>query len=148
MIDMQQFTVPQFIDVEDKIIGPITVRQFLILFAAGLLAMVFYKIFDFSLFVFSFIIEAAAAAILAFVRVNGMPFHFFLLNIIETWRKPNLRVWQPGQVREFIYKDAKVESKDTPVTPAFVPKIVTESHLSELALTVDTRGQYRGPKQN
>jgi hypothetical protein len=28
---MQQFVVPQFIDVEDKIIGPISVRQFLTL---------------------------------------------------------------------------------------------------------------------
>ena len=34
---MQQFTVPQFIDVEPKIIGPITTRQFLIFLAAGLM---------------------------------------------------------------------------------------------------------------
>ena len=28
---MDRFVVPQFIDVEDKIFGPVTVRQFLIL---------------------------------------------------------------------------------------------------------------------
>lgn len=144
---MQQFTVPQFIDVEDKIIGPITVRQFLILFAAGLLAMVFYKIFDFSLFIVTFLLEAGMAAVLAFVRINGMPFHFFLLNIVETWRKPSLRVWQPGQIKEFIYNDPKAKPESAPAQ-ARTPKFVSESHLSELALTVDTRGQYRGPKQN
>ncbi|KKS92044.1 MAG: hypothetical protein UV69_C0039G0006, partial [Parcubacteria group bacterium GW2011_GWE2_43_12] len=32
---MQQFVVPQFIDVEDKIIGPITVRQFIIIMVGG-----------------------------------------------------------------------------------------------------------------
>lgn len=29
IIVMQQFTVPQFIDVEDKILGPVTIRQLL-----------------------------------------------------------------------------------------------------------------------
>ena len=47
---MQQFTVPQFIDVENKIIGPITARQFLILLIAAIIVAISYKIFDFSLF--------------------------------------------------------------------------------------------------
>lgn len=38
---MQQFLVPQFIDVENKIIGPLTVRQFVIfLIAAGFIFLV------------------------------------------------------------------------------------------------------------
>ena len=40
---MQMFTVPQFIDVEDKIIGPITTRQFIIcLVGLGLLVLAAY----------------------------------------------------------------------------------------------------------
>jgi hypothetical protein len=144
---MQQFTVPQFIDVEDKIVGPITVRQFLILFSAGLLSMVLYKIFVFTVFVFLFIIILAVSSVLAFVKVNGMPFHFFMLNIASTWRKPNLRVWQPGQVREFVYEDPKSKAKKEAEKIIPRAKPISESHLSELALTVDTRGQYRGPNQ-
>ena len=48
---MQQFTVPQFIDVEDKILGPISVRQFLIMLGGGLFAFVAYKVADFALFI-------------------------------------------------------------------------------------------------
>ena len=50
---MQQFTVPQFIDVEDKIIGPITTRQFVIMLAGFTLIGISYKLFDFSFIKFS-----------------------------------------------------------------------------------------------
>lgn len=43
---MLQFTVPQFIDVEDKIIGTITVRQFIILLVAAILIAVSYRVLD------------------------------------------------------------------------------------------------------
>ncbi len=49
---MAQYVVPQFITVEDKILGPITVRQFLILLVDTGLMFIFYKIFDFSLFLY------------------------------------------------------------------------------------------------
>ena len=39
-----QFIVPQFIDVEDKIIGPVTTRQFVVLLAAGAMIVIDYQI--------------------------------------------------------------------------------------------------------
>ena len=48
---MQQFTVPQFIDVEDKVIGPITVRQFIIMLAGFLAIAICYKLLDFAAFI-------------------------------------------------------------------------------------------------
>ena len=54
---MQQFVIPQFIDVEDKIIGPITVRQFIIMLAGGGLVFISYKLSDFTLFLFFFIVN-------------------------------------------------------------------------------------------
>ena len=47
---MQQFVVPQFIDVEDKVIGPVTVRQFLILLVGGGVLFIAYRLSDFTLF--------------------------------------------------------------------------------------------------
>ena len=46
----QRFIVPQFIDAEDKILGPITVRQFIIMIVGGLLIFAAYKLADFGLF--------------------------------------------------------------------------------------------------
>ena len=78
---MQQFTIPQFIDVEDKIFGPITVRQFVIMLACLLLSALAYKLTDFALFLTETILFFAAGGTVAFLRVNGRPFHYFILNI-------------------------------------------------------------------
>jgi len=49
---MDQFVVPQFIDVEDKIFGPVTTRQFVILLIAGLIIFIAFKLADITLFIF------------------------------------------------------------------------------------------------
>ncbi len=80
---MQQFTVPQFIDVEDKIIGPVTTRQFIIMLSGALLIAVCYKLFDFSLFVTVSILIILIFGTFAFIKVNGRPFHLFILNLFR-----------------------------------------------------------------
>jgi hypothetical protein len=143
---MQQFTVPQFIDVEDKIIGPITTRQFLIILADFMLIAVCYKFFDFALFLVSGIFLFVIAGILAFVKINGMPFHYFVLNFIETISRPNLRVWNNaiGRIETFF------ETEGLEAAPAPVPEpggVYTMSRLAELSLIVDTSGSYRGEER-
>lgn len=140
---MQQFTVPQFIDVEDKIIGPITTRQFIILLAAVILAAIGYKIFDFSLFIFSLVIEMTIAGIFAFAKINGRPFHYFILNFIQTIKRPRLRVWNH---RDILVPQMEAENKGEGVeqTTTVKPKQYNKSRLNELALIVDTQGSYRG----
>ena len=90
---MQQFTVPQFIDVEDKIIGPVTARQFIIMLAGFMLIAISYKIFSFNLFIGIGMAIFGTSGTLAFLKINGMPFHFFILNFTQTTRRPGLRVW-------------------------------------------------------
>jgi len=84
---MQQFTVPQFIDVEDKIIGPITVRQFIIMLTGAIIDAICYKLADFSLFVTLTVLIMGSSLIIAFLRINGRPFHFFIFNFFETLKK-------------------------------------------------------------
>ena len=79
---MDQFVVPQFIDVEDKIFGPVTTRQFLILLVAGLMLFTAFKLADTTLFIFLLAVVGGFALILAFVKINGQTFHYFLLNLV------------------------------------------------------------------
>ena len=141
---MQQFVVPQFIDVEAKIIGPITARQFIILLGATLLIALFYRIFDFGLFLATGIPVLIIAAIFAFIKVNGRPFHFFVLNIIQTGRRPNMRVWDHKAVA--IEQEGKVEKvkQDYIVSPK---RAYGQSRLAELSLVVDTTGKYKGERK-
>ena len=80
---MQQFVIPQFIDNEDHVIGPITTRQFIILLAMGFAMFLSYRLLLFTSFLMASVIWAVIGFTLAFATPNGRPFHFFLLNLLH-----------------------------------------------------------------
>jgi len=140
---MQQFTVPQFIDVEDKIIGPVTARQFIIMLSGFLLMAICYKIFDFSLFVMAGILIILTFGTFAFVKINGRPFHFFTLNLIQTLKRTRLRAWNhllgKTEADYEIEEDRQTKQISLPLARRY-----SASRLAELSLIVDTKGAYKG----
>ncbi len=138
---MRQFVVPQFIDVEDKIFGPITTRQFLIVLVAGLILFICYKLADITLFIFLVVVIGGSALILAFVKINGQAFHYFLLNIVQTVKRPSLRIWNKiytnTQLQEYI-KMGKVVVPET-VAPT---QRISYNRIRDLSLTVNTGGYF------
>ena len=139
----QQFVVPQFIDAEAKIIGPITGRQFLILLVGVLFGFLAYRIFlrSIILVIIAEVLIVTASIIFAFAKVNGQPFHYIALNMIQTFRKPRTRVWDKkvsdAEIRANLKKpEAKIE-------PILITKKPLQgSRLSELSLVVNTGGSY------
>lgn len=140
---MQQFTVPQFIDAEDKILGPITTRQFVILLVMVAVLFVEYKLFDFSLFAVTGVITMGLFIVFAFGKVNGRPFHFFLLNIFQSLFLPSLRIWNKNFGKN-IAEDQFDEKNIIKAQPPAVKTRFSSSRLAELSLIVDTKGAYRG----
>ena len=145
-IDMQQFVIPQFIEVEDKILGPITIRQFLIMLVGGLLIFLAFRFGDFALFVTTLIVVGSLTLVVAFVKINGQTFHYFLLNIFATLRKPGLRIWRKS------YHDKELDYLRK--LHAFEVKVVSEQrkaprreHIRDLSLIVNTGGYYRGDEE-
>ena len=139
---MQQFVVPQFIDVEDKIIGPITTRQFIIILAALLLDFVAFKLLTFVFFVIFVLLFTGFAIVLAFAKVNGQAFHYFLLNVLQTWRSPMLRVWFKDASSAEVRKSAESAPKEPPKVEVNKER-PTQSKLSNLTLLINTGGVYK-----
>ena len=86
--------VPQFIDVEDKVFGPFTFKQFIYLVGGAGLAYLSYKIIPFP---FSVPVVAACAGLglaLAFYKLNGRPF----IEVMQYWVlyqfKNKLYIWK------------------------------------------------------
>ena len=139
---MEQTTVPQFIDAEDRILGPITARQFVIMLVAAGMIFVAYKTSDLTLFIIVAIIIGGIAAVLAFYRVNGQPFHLFLLNIARTASRPSLRVWKK-EVRRPPRHAKETKAEQESVAPSIPSHPMVSGHrLGDLALIVDTGGAY------
>ena len=97
-----QFQVPQFIETEDKIVGPLTLRQFLYLAGAGGIAFFFFFFIQTWLWLVLTALLGVIGASLAFVRINGRPLPVILRAALSFYWKPRLFLWQreKGVARE------------------------------------------------
>ena len=79
-----QFPVPQFIDVEDKIIGPFTLKQFGFIFSGGIIILGFFKLLGlgFLFYLLSFPV-AIIFLVLAFASYNGQKLYNFIPTLIK-----------------------------------------------------------------
>ncbi len=123
-----QFEVPQFLDVEDKIFGPLTLKQFLYLAGAGGFSFILFFALQTWLWITCTSVLAVIAAGLAFGKFNGRPIIYTLFSVIKyTWR-PKFYLWQysaPGQ--------------EQPVMHSIEGRQPTGSALKKLLLRLTTR---------
>ncbi|MFH1291771.1 MAG: PrgI family protein [bacterium] len=139
---MDQFVVPQFIEVEDKIFGPVTTRQFIIMLASGLFLFIAYKLADFALFIFLLALIGGSTLIIAFVKINGQPFHYFILNIIQTIRRPSRRIWRRERSKEELNLSRQGVKIDLPESVQR-KRPLSYNRLRDLSLVVNTGGYYK-----
>ena len=143
---MDQFVVPQFIEVEDKIFGPITTRQFVILLVTGLILFAAFKWADTALFIFLAVLIGGLALVLAFVKINGQSFHYFLLNIVQTLRRPSRRIWRKMYEKQELLDAIKSVAVVSTEPVKEMPKM-SYSRIRDLSLIVNTGGYYSGEQK-
>ena len=91
-----QFQVPQFIETEDKIVGPLTLKQFGYVGVAGLIIFVLRYVFSPLPWLFISGILAILAVGLAFAKVNGRPLITFVAAFMDSVWKPKVYVFSPS----------------------------------------------------
>ncbi len=130
-----QFQVPQFIEVEDKIFGPFTFKQFVYIAGGAGLSYVLWRILP--SFVAAPLILAifGFAAALAFMQYNGRPFMVALETAFFFVIHSKLYLWN-NQTKKRI-KEAQVHPTLAPEN-LYVPKL-SSSKLHELAWSLDIK---------
>ena len=134
-----QFAVPQFTEVEDKLIGPLTLKQFLVLLATGGVVLFFWSLLKLSIFFFFFAVPVGTIGLaLAFGRFNGRPLFGYIGSFLSFFSRPQVRIFmreEPIVVMHVESQKSKVKSKiATPEEP-------TESRLKKLAYLLDQKSQ-------
>lgn len=127
-----RFKVPQFIDVEDKIFGPFTFKQFVYMAGGAGLSYVLYKILPIYTAIILILPIVGLSAALTFLKINGKPFIDILQAFLNYILKTKLYVWK----KEF----KKDETKKVEVEVAEEPKHehrLTESRLKDLSWSLD-----------
>lgn len=89
-----QYSVPQFVDVEDKVIGPLSIRQFLYLLGGIGIAITLWVLLPAILAIILDLPIVLLAAGLAFYKINGVPLQTYIANLFAFVVRPNTRVWK------------------------------------------------------
>jgi phosphoribosyl-AMP cyclohydrolase len=89
-----QFKVPQFIDVEDKVVGNLSFKQFAYLAGGAGLSYIAIKLLPGIIALFVVPALAGLALALAFVKVNDKPFVRTLEAFIKYYSKSRLYLWK------------------------------------------------------
>lgn len=131
-----EFQVPQFIEVEDRIFGPLTLKQGLYLgggigAAIALYLYVPYKIIG----VLIGVPIIAFSAALSFYKINGRSFTDTLENAIYFFSKNKLYLWKKTEKKPTNNTREQAKNIKSPLT---IPKI-SESKLKDLTWSLDIK---------
>lgn len=132
-----RFQVPQFVDIEDRIIGPLTLKQFLIYVVSVMFIVPIYVVTDLSLFLTLALPVLAAGALFAHLKVNGKPLEMVILNAFRFYTQGQLYLWRrTGQEKPIvIYDPAWLEEYESPVLQRGA------TSLTAMAQSLETQGK-------
>lgn len=126
------FNVPQFIDIEDKIVGPLTAKQLGWLAMGGVVALVCYALLDQSAFWLSVIIIAVIFGALAFYRPYNQPLINFILSSISFATRPKMYIWK--RISE---KTAKSSVKKQTTVSKITKKNIDSKKIADVSKILD-----------
>jgi hypothetical protein len=140
-----QFRVPQFIEVEDKLFGPLTFKQFIYIIGFAACAFIIYSFIPVKFIGIIFALPFLAFGIaLAFVQINNKPLVFTLEAAFNYFRKNRLYIWKKEPKKGVVKKEVAEEIEDT---STFVPRL-SQSKLKELSWGLDVYdNDRRSPDQ-
>jgi len=135
-----QFTVPQFIEHEGKIFGPLTFKQFIFIGVAGAVCFALYFCIgktNFFLFLVLSIIILGIGTALAFLKIGGRNLPTILKNFLSFLVAPKIYLWQRKELPlKFIRgTEKKVEVGTKPTSTL---KFAEKSLLKKLSTQIET----------
>ncbi len=130
-----QFKVPQFLDIEDKIFGPFTFKQFVYLAGGAGLCFVLYKLLGIFLGAVPIIAMGGFALALAFYRPNNKPFIDMVEAGFNYLMQSKLYIWKQHKITAKADKAEKIRGEEN--TPARETVKLSRSKLRDLAWSLD-----------
>lgn len=89
-----QYQVPKFIEIESKIIGPLTLKQFIYLLIGAGICAIFYLFLELWLVIILGIFIMGFCATLAFLKINSQPFPQVLKSMLHFGFGPKKYYWK------------------------------------------------------
>lgn len=132
------FQVPQFIEQKPKIVGFLTLPQFLYVAGAAILGYISFYVFNFFFAIIITVIAGLIGIAFAFVKINGQEFPRVIASIFSYLWKPRLYTWQRQTARESVNISEVEELRG---------KMSLQEKLKSVALGITT-GKFFKPAEN
>ena len=131
-----QFQVPQFIEVEDKIFGPLTFKQFVYIGGGLGACYLLWRVLPLIIAAPFILVVGGMAAALAFFQFNGRPFivalehgfYYLIHSKLYLWNNERRKKQSPKEVEKAIAQNSQL----------YIPKL-SDSKLHELAWSLDIK---------
>jgi len=131
-----RFQVPQFIEIEDKIFGQLTIKQFIyIAGGAGLSFLIYVLLGNLLLSIIPVVIVMAISAALAFFKINNRPLIGVVESAVGYFFGNKLYIWKKTDKQKVAATQTKVDPTKN-YASIMVPKI-SDSKLKDLTWSLD-----------
>lgn len=137
---MAEFQVPQFIEEKAKIVGPLTISQFLYVAGAGGISILAFYVLSFTLWIMLSMIVVGAALALAFVKINGEDLPSVLFSAFSYIWKPRRYTWQRAM------EQTTLDTSDLEKIKTLRENISIQDKIKSIALSITTGGLLRPKK--
>lgn len=137
---MGQYKVPQDVEAEDKILGPLTLKQFIYgLIGIGWAFLTFFIFAKLNLVIWIVVMAPVTIlfGLLAGYQRDGQNFESLLMSVIGFFAQPRQRIWIKEPIAEvFRVEPPKIIKEQTQRDPEQV-----RSQLEQLGVLMDSRGK-------
>lgn len=135
-----QFRVPQFLDIEDKVFGPFTFKQFGYLLGAIAFGYIFWKLVPSVIIAFPLILIFSGTFLaLAFVKINDRPFEDILEAAYKFIIGEKVLVWHKNETKRNLDLEKLKEVEELKIKNAnsIKLKVLDEEKLKDISKKLD-----------
>src|SRR3989344_6760285 len=132
------FQVPQFIETEDKIIGPLTLKQFLYVAACGFGSFLLYFVLEVWLWLIVALVIMSIGISFAFLKVNGRNMAFFARSAMSYVWNPKTYVFRARTISAPAHEMAEAKYVKAPAKAVPAPIQSRIKNISEQLATSKT----------
>jgi hypothetical protein len=130
-----KFRVPQFIDMEDKVFGPFTLKQFGYLVGAGGLSFLIWTFVPIKFVAILIIIPVASLFMaLAFVKFNNRPFGEILESAFTYYTGSHIYTWKQPEAQK---TESSVDKVVAETQKEIMIEKTNQDKIHDLALGLD-----------
>jgi len=131
-----RFQVPQFIEIEDKIFGPLTIKQFIYIAGGAGLCFILYRFLPLIIVIPLGLAVIGVSLALAFKQINNKPLIYIIQSAFGFYLSNKLYLWKK---KDKSPEKAQITTAGLPnQTPIYVPKL-SQSKLHDLTWSLDIK---------